>query len=634
MAIKSTRPDPRNVNPRSVFEEYAAGRRFKSAIGEEGLYEQNRRNERFFVGDQWHGAKCGGERPLVRHNVIKRIGDYKMAVIGASPLSVTFSADGVPNTLELAEQTEQTRERIRSQQANGQPPDPFGYFTSEQADGAEIELIMSALSDYFSATAQRVRLEEQKERVLRDAYVSGMGFLYTYWDANAKTGLYADVSRKTAVRGDLAVETLDVENVYFGDPNNDDVQSQPYILIAQRKRVSDLRKEAKANGLSDELLDTIVPDNERSFMAGDRSQTELALFGAQEQQKATVLTRLWKERGKNGEETVKAIQVCRGAVIRPTWDLGIRLYPLAAFSWERRKNCAYGDSEITYLIPNQIAINRMITASVWAVMMMGVPITVVNGDVVTQPVTNDPGQVLRVYGSAEDVNSAIHYVSPPAFSPKFDENIASLISNTLTQSGANSAALGDVRPDNTSAIIAVREAATMPMQPVQNRFYRFMADVARIWAEFWVMKYGARCLKIGDEQGAWYMPFDGSRYRELIISVKVEVGASTLWGEAQTVATLDNLLQKEIIDPVQYIARLPHGMLPRQQGLLRELRERAEKADSAFETAAAAQTSEQTSLQTDTDGILERLPPEYRQQLAQLPPKQAREVVERALGVS
>ena len=42
--------------------------------------------------------------------------------------------------------------------------------------------------------------------------------------------------------------------------------------------------------------------------------------------------------------------------------------------------------------------------------------------------------------------------------------VQQMIAQTLTQSGANNAALGDVRPENTSAIIAVREAATMPLQ--------------------------------------------------------------------------------------------------------------------------------------------------------------------------
>ncbi len=581
-----------------VWKAYESGRRFKAGLGEHGMYEQNRRNERFYVGDQWHGARCGGERPLVRHNVIKRIGDYKTAVIGASPLSVAFSADGVPHTVELHDRAEERRRQLQAAQSNGVCPLPSADPRATPPDGDEVGLVMNALSDYFAATAHRLSLDTVKEQVLRDAYVSGTGFLYTYWDPTIETGLYADASRTAPIRGDIAVETLDVENVYFGDPNTAAVQTQPYILIAQRKQVRELREIARAHHIPEEERLLIRPDSDTGYMAGDRAADE-----PYETKKATVVTRLWKET-VDGRTVVKAVQVCKGAIVRPPWELGVRCYPLSMFQWQQRKNCAYGDSEVTYLIPNQIAINRMITASVWAVMMMGIPMTVVNGDVVDEPVTNDPGQVLRVFGSAEDVASAVRYVDPPQFSPKFDENIQSLISNTLAQSGANEAALGDVRPDNTSAIVAVREAATMPLQPIQNRFYAFIADVARVWAEFWVMKYGVRSLKMESEDGVWYMPFEGERYRELIISVKVQVGASTLWGEAQTVATLDNLLERGVLTPVQYVSRLPHGVIPDRQSLLREWKER--------------ETSATTSEMPDEETVLRGLPQEYREKFSAL----------------
>ena len=258
----------------------------------------------------------------------------------------------------------------------------------------------------------------------------------------------------------------------------------------------------------------------------------------------------------------------------------MRLYPLAVFRWERGRGGAYGESEITYLIPNQIAINRMITASVWAVMMMGMPIMVVNGDVVTQPITNDPGQVVQVFGTGEDADKAIRYVSPPAFSPQFDQNIASLIENTLAQAGVNNAVLGDVRPDNTSAIVAVREAAILPLQVVQNRFYGFCEDAARVWAEFWITQYGRRSLKIQDERGTWYLPFDGNRWRDLLLHVRVDVGASTLFSESRAVQTLDNLLDREVITPAQYLSRLPRGAVPNLAGLIRELNKESDSHEA------------------------------------------------------
>ena len=166
----------------------------------------------------------------------------------------------------------------------------------------------------------------------------------------------------------------------------------------------------------------------------------------------------------------------------------------------------------------------------------------------------------------------MRYVDPPGFSPAFDNNIASLINNTLSQAGATQAALGDIRPDNTSAIIQAREAATLPLQTVQNRYYRFCEDIARIWAEFWVTMYGSRRLKIEDENGVWYLPFDGDRYRRLLISARVDVGASVLWSESEAIRTLENLFDRQVIDAGQYLERLPKGAVPDLEGLLREQR--------------------------------------------------------------
>lgn len=545
--------------PARVFAEYEQGVAYKAGLGAKGLYEQNRVNERFMVGDQWHGARCGGDRPLVRHNVIRRIGDYKMAAVGNAPISVSYSAEGVPNTVALRESAVAWREALTAGDATWQNDRPV-------PDDEEITLVMSALSDYFAATAERVGFETLRERALRDAYVTGTGVLYTYWDDTVQTGLYADAGRRQPIRGDIACEVLDIENVYFGDPSCDDIQKQPFIILAARRRVDEVRRLAKRYHRPADEIESITSDEERSYQSGD--------YGTVEQEgneRVLVLTKLYRHYDADGTPHIRAVQVCRGATVRPDWDIGVRVYPLAKFCWERRKNCAYGESEITYLIPNQIAINRMLTASVWAVMMMGMPMMVVNGDVVSGPISNEPGQIIKVYGSATDVQGAMRYVDPPQFAPAFDNNITSLIHNTLTQSGANDSALGDVNPHNTSAIVAVREAAMMPMQTIRGRFFGFVEEIARIWAEFWITQYGTRSLKIREGDGAWYLPFDGSRYRDLLVSARVDVGAATLWNESESIRTLDNLFDRKVIDPVQYLKRLPRGTVPDVGGLIRDL---------------------------------------------------------------
>ncbi len=509
--------------PFEIYSEYRKAVDFKASIGKRGMFEQNKINERFYIGDQWYGAKCGNERPLVRHNVIKRIGDYKMSQILSNPLSVTFSAEGVPTG---------------------------AYADNNKNENENINAVMSALSDYHNVTAERVGLDILHERVLRNAYVTGTGVLYTYWDNTIRTGLYSNDIKRTPVKGDIACEVLDIDNVYFGDPYICEIQKQPYIIISSCRELDEVIREARRYGADIETLKTI--ENEAT------------------DEKITVLTKLYKEYKEDGSYTIKSVKVTERAVVRNDFETGLRLYPLAVFTWERRGVTAYGESEITYLIPNQIAINRMITANVWSAMTTGMPMMVINGDTVPEGITNEPGQIIKVYGSNEDVAGAVKYVSPPDFSKNFDTSAQALIDNTLTQSGANEVALGDSRADNATALMTMRDAAIMPLQILKNRFYSFAEEVSRIWAEFWVTYYGTRPIKLSDSKGTSYMTFDANNYRGLIINAKTEVGAGTVYNEREAVSTLITLYEKGILDKAQFIKRLPDGIVPDKEGLLNE----------------------------------------------------------------
>lgn len=611
------------TQPAAVFAEYKKGNTYKAGLGsnEKGIFEQAKINERFFVGDQWYGAKCGNDRPLVRHNVIKRIGDYKIAMVTAAPVTASFSCDGVPNTVELSKGISDTRKKLST--------DSTGFGTKNMVpDVNEINIMMSALSDYQKVTAERLKFNDIIANALQNAYISGTAVLYTYWDDSVKTGLYADERRTMAITGDIVTEILDIENVVFGAANRDDVQKQPYILIAQRRTVEELRREARKNRTGKENIENIKADKDAfNINAGARGEQEDDSVGH-----TTVITKLWKEYSDNGDCTVKAVRVTENAVIRPEWDLNLRLYPICKMSWDRRKSSIYGDSEVTYLIPNQIAINRMLTSAVWSTIMIGMPMLYKDSDVVNGEISNAPGQIIEVLGGGENVKNAVGYITPPDLSGNFQNVMNDLINNTLTQSGANDAALGNMRPDNMSAIIAVREAATMPLQNVQNRFYQFNEDVFRIWAEFWLNYYGNRSLKIEDENGTWYLPFNAERYKTLLISVKIDVGAATLWSEAQVISTLGKLFEYKIIDAVQYLKRLPKNCIPNIDGLIKELQERAAQKAQMQNTPppSNAVNMPPQGEPVQEESVFSQLTAEEQAAFMKLPPEQQEELIQRA----
>lgn len=517
------------LKPKEILSEYTKGSNFKASIGTKGLYEQTKINERFFIGDQWYGAKCGNDRPLVRHNVIKRIGNYKMSQVLSSPIAVNFSADGIP-----------------TESFEGESFDNLNSTPTNK----EINYIMSAFDNYYKTTAERVKLADLNERILRKAYISGTAVLYTYWDASVFTGLYADDSKQVKLNGDIACEVLDIEDIVFGDPYCEILQKQPFIIIAGSRDAEEVLREARLGGADLSALSRIKE--------------------CEKDGKIKVYTKLYKEYNRLVGYTIKCVKVTENAVVRESFDTNLRLYPLAIFRWENKNNLIYGESEITYLIPNQIAINRMITANVWSGMTTGMPIMLVNGDTVTDKITNEPGQIIKVYGSNEDVAGAVKYITPESYAEEFDKSINSLIENTLTQSGANEVALGDSKADNASALATMRDAALMPLQIIKNRFYTFSEDIARIWADFWITHYGNRSLRIRSRNITEYISFNGSRYKDLVINARVDISNAAVYSEREKTQMLITLFEKGVIDRNQLLTRLPDGVVPDVKSLLQE----------------------------------------------------------------
>lgn len=483
-----------------IFSQHSDAEDYKCGIGKKGLYEQSKQNRRFYKGEQWYGAKCGTDKPLVTNNVVKRIGDYKIAVIGGEKVSVSFSPIGISG-ISLKE----AQKCLESELMNGNKR-KFARLSDE-----EIMLASKAVSQYFNNCMHRLHFDDICLSALKNAYISGTGIIYVYWDCNIKTGLFADDKRSMPIMGDVCAEVIDIENVDFSDPSNDDVQAQEYIIISSRKTVGELIREARRNGVSREEIENIKPDNE--YCDNEAFYSE----------KATVLTKFYKEYTADGDFTVKAVRVCKNAVIKPEWDTRLKIYPVAKFNWDD-ENRAYGDSEITNIIPNQIAINRMLTATVWSVMMMGMPIMLVNGDVVTEPITNSPGQIISFCGNSEDFDRTIKYISPPQFSGNIDEITTKLIENTLNAAGATDAALGTIKAQNSSAINAVKEMARLPLSTIKRRYISFIEDIAEIFLQFMLNMYGSRPIAQKSEDGeVWYFPFEANRYRDLSFICEADI---------------------------------------------------------------------------------------------------------------
>ncbi len=471
-----------NHSQKEIERQYLEGVRLKESLTPRGMAEQNQINERFYLGDQWHGVSSGSDRPLVRHNLVRRIGDYKIGTLLKERCRIRFCAQGISRNKQLRQEAETRKTAL----CKGEP-----FSLETHADEAEAVLLCDALSRYLVHAGHLVRLDEKLALLLRQSYVTGTGVLYTYYDPLAEGG-----------QGGIGCEVLRIEDLTLGDPCENDLQRQPYLIFAGRKSVEECRRTARYFRVPEAEIARIVPDTPSS-------------------DKVTVYTKLF--RVSQGEtSSIHAVCVTAKATVRREYDTRLERYPVNLFAWQKKDACAYGESEVTQLIPNQIAVNRMITASVWACMSMGMPIMTVNGDTVTAEITNDPGQIIKVYGSNEDVAGAIHYVSPPDFSTDFLRNISELIHSTLESCGAGASVLSNVSYNNTSAIQAAREVAETGMLDLTCRFQHFCEDIALTFLDFWFGYYGNRCLRIEENGECWYFPFDPNRYRNLTFGVYTE----------------------------------------------------------------------------------------------------------------
>ncbi len=131
-------------------------------------------------------------------------------------------------------------------------------------------------------------------------------------------------------------------------------------------------------------------------------------------------------------------------------------------------------------------------------------------------------------------------------------------------------ALGHSKADNATALVAMRNAALMPLQIVKNRFYTFLEDTARIWADFWITYYGKRNLKQKDKSGVKYIPFDAERYKSLVFCANVKVINSAKTTDTERAQMLITLFEKGVINREQLLTRLPDGMVEDIDGLIME----------------------------------------------------------------
>ena len=530
-----------------IWKQYCAGLDFNNKLR---LVENVANNENFFIGKQWEGVVSNG-LPTPVFNILKQIVLHQVATI----TSDNFTISATP---------------LRA-----------------SANDKRLEMASQVVNSELRALFKVNKLPNLSRIMMRNAAVDGDGCMFTYFDSDAPTGL-------DGIKGAIKTEIIDNTRVLFGNPNSRNVQSQPYIIIWKRRQICDVKDEARANGLSEEEIQNISADTDDNNSRMDSYVDD----------KCTVLTKLWRDK-KTG--TIWGCEVTKGAVIRKPYDVRIKSYPVTWICWDYVQECYHGQALITGLIPNQEFINKAYAMAMLSQMTSAFPTKLFDRTRVTKW-TNQVGAQIAVDGSVEGVAKILE---PAQISPQIAQFINSTIENTQSLTGATAAALGNTRPDNTSAIIALQRAAAIPAEITKQNLYESLEDLGRIYIEFMAAYYGTRpvdipaAVAVGDEiaqfananVGMMQQEFDFAQLENCPMTIGLDVGASSYWSEVASMQTLENLLQLGLITVADFLERIPDGYVAKRQELLDKYKQ---KEMAALMPAVAPESDEDVIAQDDT----------------------------------
>ena len=514
---------------------YQRGVSYNASIG---LNDTVRANENFFIGKQWEGVQANG-LPTPVFNILKRVACFTVA---------TISSDNVKIAAAPLAATARTKQLI----------EPSRILNEELDALTEINKIPSLMREFA-----------------RNAAVDGDGCTYTYWDPDEETGQDA--------KGAIKTEVVDNTRVFFGNPNDRHVQSQPYIIIESRAILGDVKAKARDNGF-DTWADITTDD--------DATQPD---HYKNLDDKVTLLLLMWRDKKTR---RIWAYEFTEKSPVREAWDMGIKLYPITWLNWDYVQNSYHGQSMITGLIPNQIFINRSWAMSQLSLMTTAYPKIVYDKTRITKW-DNRIGAAIGINGG--DVNSVARNIDPATISPQVSQFIRDAIEQTEESLGATSVALGDTRPDNTSAIIALQRAAATPSEITKQNLFQSIEDLYRIYLEFIAEYYGTRLIDIAppaELQDVYAMAgqdmpteitveFDFKQLKGLPMRMKLDVGASSYYSEIASIQTLDNLLRMGQIDVLQYLERIPDGYIPARRELIDDIKNQRQAQMQQMQPPAA-----------------------------------------------
>ena len=638
----------RENNITQAWKLYEEGREYNNRLVP-NQYNVVNTNTEFFIGNQWINLP---ETPAMRglpkptFNILKRVASLFIASLTSSGVALRF--------------------------------EPLAYYDGSNVTDPDHDAALFANAE-VNNLLEKFKMDYRLRDALFDGAITGDYCAHFWYDPDAMPygGAFG------AHRGEIQMELVDGINVMFGNPNDRRVETQPYILIVGRDTVEHLRWEAerfqknkklyksgKANTSKPDTMESeFQPDQENQDFTGVGGRTEIISDDNGKALYVLLYTKTSQEVDKLDDEgnpvyedvlddkgepvyedgvldaygepvpkrrvvrvietTVHVTKATRTAIIYEDVDTGLTRYPIAWGNWEKQKNQYHGRALVTGLIPNQIFINQMFATAMRHLQLMAFPKTVYNADLISSW-TNEVGQAIGVRGlqPGQAISQVAYNLQPAEMSNQIFTLIDKAMAYTKECLGATDAQMGNVKPDNTSALMVLQTNAEVPLENIRSGVYEWIEDIGGILLDFMGTYYGTRPVVVDQEfeefitgpdgtpqidpQTGQMMTqkivrkvlkeFDFSQFKHLWLNLRVDVGATTYFSEIAMTQTLDNLRADGTLDVIQYLERIPEKLIPKKQELIDELKGRIAEGKQANAAAGAALPQPGSPLQGSAGG--------------------------------
>ncbi len=549
--------DLNEIKETLIWDLYEKGRNYHRRVG---IYTDTDKNYRFYNGNQWEGAKLGDVEP-VQKNFIKPIVKYKVSVIHDNLYAVHFSSQNYEN----------------------------------RQFQKEAERYCDLLNGYIRRLWEKDKMDYKGRRVTKDAAINDEGIIYVNFDRENMMPVHEIVKKN---------------DIYYGNENDDDIQSQPYILIRKRMPVVNAIEFALSEGMSEDKVSYIVGDDDNFEESGEAAKDELDSM-------VTVVYKMYKDKG-----TVHYSVATRWVDITKDVDTGLSLYPIAHFVWEEKEGSARGEGEVRYLIPNQIEVNRTEVRRVLTVKYQAFPQKVAVRNKITNPqaLNTVGGIVWATDQTVDDVHKIVGTIPPAQMSPDVKQLQEDLIMVTRELAGAGDTATGQVNPESASgrAILAVQQASQAPMTEQKESYKNFIEDIAKIDLEYLVVysEDGVNMEKTVTD------PMTGEEYVQMVnvpqtvlqqlkAVAKIDVTPKGVYDRYAMEQTMENFLLNGFFNPQRsaefeaYVKALPDDSVAPKQDLLEGIENIKKTQMQIAQINAQAQLMQQRAqqfLMEDADG--------------------------------